>query len=85
MEGRYCTQATLPDQIGELGRRRAAKIALPVFISAVHSVRDLVEDFLSGVNGLIEAGELQGAIMALELSCPGAIDPEIGLKNKQRA
>ena len=53
-------QATLPLAYGGLGVRKACDIALPAFISSMHSVGALVETILSNVN-VVDTGELSDA------------------------
>ena len=55
-------QAALPVSHGGLGFRRAGDIALPAFISSMHSVSNLVEAVLSDVNIVADTEELQGAV-----------------------
>ena len=54
-------QATFPVKLGGLGIRKSSDIALPSFISSMHSVSNLVDAVLSRVSGLVETGELTKA------------------------
>ena len=52
-------QAVLPVSVGGLGVRRASDVALPAFISSLHSTSELVEAVLLNVNHLAVDHELE--------------------------
>jgi len=60
-EGDSLVQAMLPVRLGGLGIRMSKDIALPAFISSLHSVRDLVEVILQKVQ-MREDNELQDVV-----------------------
>ena len=60
-EGSPLTQSVLPVSLGGLGVRMASDIALPAFLSSLHSVAPLVEAVLLNVNHLAGVSELRTA------------------------
>ena len=59
LQGTPLEQAVLPVSLGGLGVRRAGDVALPAFISSLHSVSELVEAVLLNVHHLAEDSELE--------------------------
>jgi len=76
-------QATLPVELGGLGVRRAGDIALPAFVSSLHSVGDLVETILVNIN-MVETRELASAV-AVWGGIGGGIPAPVENTNKQKA
>ena len=76
-------QAALPVKLGGLGCRKASDIALPAFLSSLHSVSDLVKTILSKVN-MVETSELSEAVEAWKRGGEDMVAPGVGSNDKQR-
>ena len=74
-EGESLEQAVLPVRLGGLGIRLSKHIALPSFVSSLHSVRDLVDAILQNVS-LADDSSLQTAVEAWRDKIPGIALPE---------
>ena len=70
-DDRSWTQATLPIRFGGLGIRKISSVALPAFLSSVHSTHDLFGNIISPSLGDIEVAHLADAKKAWEMACPG--------------
>jgi len=82
-EGDTLVHATLPVRLGGLGIRMSKDIALPAFISSLHSVHDLVEAILHNVQ-LRDDNELGMAVDTWHEKNAGLALPDSADRSRQR-
>jgi hypothetical protein len=78
-------QATLLVAYGGLGIRSARDIALPAFLSSLHSVGNLVNTVLSAVPGVVVANNLTDAEEAWSAEHEGVVPPEERERPRQKS
>ena len=83
LDGESLEQAVLPVRLGGLGVRMSKDIALPGYISSLHSVSSLVDDILCNVN-LADDDSLQAAVDAWRSRYPGIDLPDGACLGLQR-
>ena len=81
MEDASWVQASLPVGLGGLGCRRARDVALPAFVSSMHSVELLVETILSNIN-MVDTVELSEAEELWRRRCGGLDFPTDRFRQK---
>jgi hypothetical protein len=82
-EGESLEQAVLPVRLGGLGIRLSKDIALPAFISSLHSVSSLVDDILKNVRLAVD-NSLETAISVWQERNAGVALPEEADRGRQR-
>ncbi|KPJ12202.1 hypothetical protein RR48_02485 [Papilio machaon] len=65
------TQASLPIRFGGLGIRKISSVALPAFLSSVHSSANLISKILRAPPSNFEIAGLEEARNAFLIACPG--------------
>ncbi|KAL0860637.1 hypothetical protein ABMA27_009987 [Loxostege sticticalis] len=75
LDNRMFLHATLPIRHGGLGIRQISSVALPAFLSSVHSTLSLVGKILNPSFNDFEVTYLSEAINAWRMACPGEDPP----------
>ena len=70
LEGDSLGQSVLPVALGGLGIRMSKDVALPAFISSLHSVGSLVDELVANIQ-LADSTDLQSAVGSWEERCAG--------------
>ncbi|KAJ0181588.1 hypothetical protein K1T71_002310 [Dendrolimus kikuchii] len=80
LDDRSWTQASLPIRLGGLGIRKISDVALPAFLSSVHSTVDLIGNIINPSLSDFEVPYLTEARNAWSLACPNEnfpLDPKM--------